>query len=86
MDAPQKPSADDAFGKLFDGCLGLIGGLLTVFGGIVTVLAGCLLGAYFLSRIGGGRPESVLRAGLVPWLIFGAAPLFLGCCWGCGEG
>jgi len=78
MEAPPKTSADDASGRLFDGCLAFIGALLALLGGLVTLVVGCLLGAYLLDRIGGGRPSTGLAHTFIPWLIFGAAPLFLG--------
>ena len=57
VEASQKPSADDIFGRLFDGCLGVQSAACSrLLGGFVTLIVGFLLGSYLLSRIGGGRP------------------------------
>jgi len=78
MEAPQNPAARSFLGQLLDLFWALIGGLLALFGGVITLIVGCMLGAYLLSRIGSGRPESGVAQILIPWLVLGAAPLFLG--------
>jgi hypothetical protein len=78
VETPQEPGAGDAFGRVFDGLVVLIGGLLAVLGGMVTLIVGFLLGAYLFERIGGGRPSPGLAHSFIPWLILGAGPLFFG--------
>ena len=75
---PQEASKRSLLGDVLDALQVLIGSLLTLLGGAVTVIAVCMLVACLLGRIGGSRPAQGLAGTLIPWMIFGAAPLSLG--------